>query len=112
MSEMFELAEGGVGVMPDPDDNPDGHVVPHSGAGVLISVELANVGDATGVATVGIEVDDVWVTDRTSEPLDPGGTAVAYVSLGRLAPGTHTILAYVNPGSGQHDHRENTIELP
>jgi hypothetical protein len=29
MSEMFELTGGGIGVMPDADDNEDMHVVPH-----------------------------------------------------------------------------------
>ena len=29
MSTMFELASGGIGVMPDPADNPDNHVNPH-----------------------------------------------------------------------------------
>jgi hypothetical protein len=51
MSAMFELAEGGVGVMPDPDDNPDGHVIPHHDAGVRISVESATLGMSRAAPT-------------------------------------------------------------
>jgi len=112
MSAIFELAEGGIGVMPDPDDNPDGHVVPHHDAGVQISIEVGNVGDENGVATVSVEVDDVFVTDWQSDPLDPGQTQAGRISLGRLAEGPHTILVYVNPGSGQNDHQTTKIELP
>jgi hypothetical protein len=28
MAAMFEFNGGGIGVMPDPDDNPEMHVVP------------------------------------------------------------------------------------
>jgi hypothetical protein len=112
MAAMFELAEGGIGVMPDPSDNPDGHVVPHSEAGVRISFEVGNVGDEPGIATVGVEVDDGFVTEWESDERAPGETAVGFVGVGRLPAGTRTILAFVNPGSGQNDHRTTTIELP
>jgi hypothetical protein len=45
---MFELVGGGLGVMPDPADNPDNHVVPHHEAGTRISFEVLNVGDVGG----------------------------------------------------------------
>ena len=112
MSAMFELAEGGVGVMPDPDDNPDGHVVPHHDAGVRISVEVGNVGDEPGSANLGVEVDDAFVTEADTEELAPGQTTVVFFNLGRLEAGQHVILVFVNPGSGQRDHAETSIELP
>jgi hypothetical protein len=112
MSAMFELAEGGVGVMPDPDDNPDGHVVPHHDAGVRISVEVGNVGDEPGSANLRVEVDEVFVAETDTEELAPGETTVVFFNLGRLEPCQRVILVFVNPGSGQHDHAETTIELP
>ena len=51
MSLMFELVEGGIGVMPDPEDNPNNHVVPRHDAGTRISFAVLNVGDAA--ATLG-----------------------------------------------------------
>jgi hypothetical protein len=112
MSAMFEFGGGGIGTMPDPDDNPDGHVVPHSDAGLLISVEVGNVGDEPGVARVGVEVDDVFVIEWESPQLAPGETTAGRISLGRFGPGTYTILVFVNPGSGQKDHDTSTIDLP
>lgn len=111
LSEMFELAPGGIGVMPDPQDNPDNHVVPHHDSGTQISFELAHVGDAGGVARVGVEIDGNFVVEWSSESLNPGETAVGYVSLGRLDQGSHKVLIYVNPGSGTADHQENTFEV-
>jgi hypothetical protein len=109
---MFELAEGSIGVMPDPDDNPDGHVVPHHDAGVRISVEVGNVGDEPGSANLRVEVDDVFVAEGDSEELAPGEPAVVDFNLGRLEAGQHVILVFVNPGSGQRDHTETSIEIP
>ena len=40
MTAMFEFAGKGLGVMPDPADNPAGHVVPHSEAGLQITFEV------------------------------------------------------------------------
>ena len=111
MSLIFELVGGGLGVMPDPADNPDNHVNPHHEAGTRISFEVLNVGDAGGNARVGAEVDDTFVTEWQSQYLDPGQREVGYVSLGRLSQGRHTALAYVNPGSGQADHDENTFDV-
>lgn len=72
MAAMFELAEGGIGVMPGPADNSDGHVVPRSGAGVRISIEVGNVGDEPGIATIGVEVDDGGgVRVRRRHPVRP-----------------------------------------
>lgn len=111
MSAMFELVDGGLGVMPDPDDNPDNHVVPHHESGTRVSFEVLNVGDAGGNARVGVEIDDVFLTEWQSQFLDPGSREVGYVSLGRLTTGEHTVLAYVNPGSGQADHSTNNFEI-
>jgi len=111
MSATFQLAAGGLGVMPDPGDNPDNHEVPHHDAGTRISFEVRNVGDAGGNARVGTEVDDTFVTEWQSQYLDPGQGEVGYVSLGRLSQGQHTALAYVNPGAGQADHAENTFDV-
>jgi hypothetical protein len=111
MSALFELVSGGLGVMPDPADNPDNHVTPHHEAGMRISFEVLNVGDTGGNARVGTEIDDTFVTEWQSQYLDPGQSEVGYVSLGRLGEGQHTALAYVNPGSGQADHVENTFDV-
>src|SRR4051812_47009478 len=111
MPAMFELVGGGLGVMPDPEDNPDNHVVPHHEAGTRTSFEVLNVGDAGGNVRVGVEVDDVFLSEWQSQFLDPGNREVGYVSLGRLAAGEHTVLAYVNPGSGQADHTTNTFDV-
>ena len=111
MSSMFELVGGGIGVMPDPADNPDNHMVPHHEAGTRISFEVLNVGDAGNNARVGVEVDDAFVTEWQSQYLNPGEREVGYVSLGRLSEGQHTVLTYVNPGSGQADHDSNTFDV-
>ena len=111
MSAMFELDMGGVGVMPDPDDNPGGHVNPHHEAGTRVSFQVTNVGDSDGNARVGVEVDDVFVVEWASQNLVAGGSEVGYVSLGRLSQGSHTVLIYVNPGSGTADHQSNTFEV-
>lgn len=111
MSSMFNLVGGGLGVMPDPDDNPDNYVGPHHDAGTRISFEVLNVGDANGNATVSVEINDVFFTDWQSQPLDPGSREVGFVSLGRLTEGQHSVLAFVNPGSGQSDHETNTFDV-
>jgi hypothetical protein len=107
MASMFQFVGGGVGVMPDPQDNPDGHVVPHHDAGTRISFEVLNVGDAAGVARVGVELEDNFVTEWSSRQLAPGESTADFVSLGRLSPGDHAVLVFVNPGSGQADHETN-----
>ncbi|MEV5312795.1 hypothetical protein [Streptomyces sp. NPDC052610] len=112
MSAMFELGDGGIGVMPDPSDNPDNHNRPHHDAGTRISFELANVGDAGGNARVGVEVDGNFVEEWSSDFLNPGDPAVAgFVRLGRLGEGSHNVLIFVNPGSGSRDHTENTFDV-
>jgi hypothetical protein len=108
---MFELVGGGIGVMPDPADNPNNHVIPHHEGSTRISFEVLNVGDAGGNARVGVELDDRFVTEWQSRYLDPGQREVGYVSLGRVSNGQHTALAYVNPGSGQADHASNTFDV-
>jgi len=112
MSAMFELADGGIGLMPDPADNPDGHVVPHHDAGTRISFDLVNVGDVGGNARVTVECDgNVVGPEWTSGHLDPGVPDTGYVSLGRLGEGSHSVLVYVNPGSGRRDHQTNGFEV-
>src|SRR5690349_13372868 len=109
MTTMFELASGGIGVMPDSADNPDNRVIPHHDAGTAISFEVLNVSDSGGNARVGIEIDDTFVTEWQSQYLAPGQSEVGYASLGRLSEGEHTALVYVNPGSGQSDNSTNTF---
>jgi hypothetical protein len=110
-SSMFELTSAGVGVMPDPSDNPAGHISPHSEAGTRISFELVNVGGSAGVARIGIEINDTFFEEIESEQIEVGMTWAAYSSLGRLSPGSHEVLVYVNPGSGSNDHGTNRFEL-
>ena len=109
MSSMFQLVGGGLGVMPDPDDNPDNHVVPHHDAGTRISFETLNVGDAGGNATVSVEIDGVFFADWQSQFLESGSKEAGFVSLGRLTQGEHSVLVFVNPGSGQADHTTNNF---
>lgn len=111
MPAMFQLSTGGIGAMADPADNPDGHDVPHHDAGLQVSEEVTNVGDEAGTATVGWEVDDVFVTDVSTSDLSPGQSEVVYASLGRVGAGAHRVLAYVNPGSGTADHDTNDLEI-
>jgi hypothetical protein len=112
MSAMFEFLSGGIGVMPDPDDNPDGHIVPHHDAGLQISFEVVNVGKTAGIARVGVEVDGQFIMEWMSEQIEPNASMAGFVSLGRLAEGSHEILIFVNPGSGRNDHQTNNFELP
>src|ERR1700730_12975077 len=97
--------------MPDPADNPGNHVNPHHDSGTRISLEVINVGDSGGNARVGVNVDDVFVTEWQSPFLDPGNSAVGFASLGRLSQGQHTALTFVNPGSGDSDHDTNTFDV-
>ena len=62
-------------------------------------------------ARVGIEVDDIFITEWSSQYLDPEKSEVGYVSIGRLSEGQHTVLVYVNPGSGRSDHNTNTFNV-
>ena len=111
MPAMFQLIGGGVGVMPDPMDNPNGHVVPHHESGTRISFEVLSVGDTSGNAEVGVELNDVYVTTWQSSFLDPGQQEAGFVQLGRLEEGEYSVLVYVNPGSGQSDHETNTFNV-
>ena len=108
---MFQFTGGGIGVMPDPADNSGMHDVPHHESGTRISFEVLNVGDAGGNAEVGIELDDVFVADWRSTFLDPGQQETGFVQLGRLDERDHTVLAFVNPGSGQSDHDTNQFSV-
>ena len=109
MAEMFQLTGGGIGVMPDPEDNKAMHQVPHHELGVRISFAVVNVGDAGGNAEVGVELDKTFIGSWNSKFLDPGQQEVGFMSLGRHAQGEHTVLTFVNPGSGEADHDTNTF---
>jgi hypothetical protein len=111
MAALFQLFGGGIGVMPDPADNPNGHVVPHHDAGTRISFEVMNVGDTDGNASVGIELDDAFQSTFQSSFLAPGQSEPGFAQLGRLSAGSHVVLAFVNPGSGQADHETNTFDV-
>ena len=111
MSSMFELTGGGLGVMPDPEDNEAMHVVPHHESGTRITFAVVNVGDAGGNAEIGIELDEVFVTNWTSDFLGPEEQQIGFTNLGRLEEGEHTVLVFVNPGSGQSDHDTNTFQV-
>jgi hypothetical protein len=108
---MFQFTDGGIGVMPDPADNAGTHDVPHHESGTQISFEVRNVGDAEGNADVGVELDDVFSGGFKSSVLSPGQQETGFVSLGRLGEGTHTVLTFVNPGSGAADHETNTFAV-
>jgi hypothetical protein len=111
MGAMFQLTGGGVGVMPDGADNDGNHQVPHHESGLKITFEVVNVGDAGGNAKVGVELDDSFMKEWQSSFLDPGGQQAGSASLGRVSSGDHTVLIYVNPGSGSADHEENTFNV-
>jgi hypothetical protein len=91
MPAMFEFAGGALSVVPQDGEH-------------WVSFELFNVGDEEGVAEVGVEVDDNYVTTWTSESLSPNVGTTPWVSLGPVDEGNHEALVYVNPGSGQNDH--------
>jgi hypothetical protein len=65
---MFELIGGGTCVLPDPEDNPDNHMVTHHEAGASISFEVINAGDAGGKAGTGTEIDDAFVSEWHANP--------------------------------------------
>jgi hypothetical protein len=111
MAAMFEFNGGGIGVMPDPDDNPEMHVVPSHEAGTRITFGIVSAGDAGGNATVGIELDDQFVMEWKSDFLDAGEQGEGFANLGRLSAGQHTVLIFVNPGSGQADNETNTFNV-
>ena len=109
---MFELmSPHDVVVSIDDADNPAHHAVPHHDAGLKISFGVTNVGNKRGTARVGIEIDDNFFKEWKSPPLDPGQGASTLVSIGRLSAGDHTVLIYVNPGSGNWDHAENKFQV-
>lgn len=111
MSAMFQFISGGIGVMPDPEDNPAGHVVPNHESGTRVSYEVANVGDAGGVVTVSIELDGSFTADVQSSFLVPGQREVGFIGLGRLSEGAHAVLLFLNPGAGELDHETNDFSV-
>ncbi|HEX8742870.1 MAG TPA: hypothetical protein VF712_07035 [Thermoleophilaceae bacterium] len=111
MPAMFELSPDGLRVRCDPNDNPQGHPSPHSESGLVSVFEIKNVGDEEGECRAGHEVDGSWLSEWSSGPVAPGDGVNAVHPLGRHSAGEHTFLIYVNPGSGQMDHAENTITV-
>jgi hypothetical protein len=111
MTALFEFVGGGLGVMPDPSDNIASHDIPNHESGTQISFEISNVGEVSGNAEIGVEVDDQFVGNWQSSLLEPGFQETGFFSLGRLSEGEHTVLVFVNPGSGQSDHQSNTFDV-
>lgn len=111
MPALFQRTGGGLGVMPDPDDNPDNHVVPHHESGTRISFEALNVGDEAGEARVKVSVDGAAVTDWSSGTIPPRGREVGFAGLGWLAAGQHEIVATVSPGAGAMETDSNTVDI-
>jgi hypothetical protein len=69
------------------------------------------VGDAGENATVDVELDDVFNANWQSGCLDTGHREVGFVQPGRLSEGAHSVLIFVNPGSGRSDHETNTFDV-
>jgi hypothetical protein len=112
MSAKFELADGGIGVMPDPADNPQRHAVPHHDAGTRISFDLLNVGDVGGTAQVTVECDgEVIASVWTSGQLAPGCPDTGLVSLGRLDEGPHRVTVHIDPGAGSRELQTNEFRV-
>jgi hypothetical protein len=111
MPAMFDLMNGGIGVMPDPADNGAGHIVPNHESGTQISFEVINVGDEPGIAEISVELDDQFAGSWQSSLLEPGFQEPGMLSLGRMSEGQHTVLVFVNPGSGQSDHQSNIFNV-
>jgi hypothetical protein len=97
MSAMFEFSGGALSVTPSSSDTQ-------------ISFEIYNVGDESGTAEVGCEVDGTYITSWTGT-LSPSVGDRPTVSLGALYEGSHTALVYVNPGSGQNDHLQQDFTV-
>ena len=111
MVAMFQFVGGGLGVMPDPDDNDANHNIPNHESGARVSFEVLNVGDENGVVSVDVEVDETYLLTWRSDPIAAGQRQIAYASLGRLAAGSHTSMVILNPGSGTDDHNSNTFNV-
>src|SRR5215207_3797958 len=97
MPAMFEFSGVALSVTPSPSNTE-------------ISFELFNVGDESGSAEVGCELDGTYVASWTVT-LDPNVGDRPYVSLGAVSEGAHTALVYVNPGSGQNDHLQQDFTV-
>lgn len=86
-------------VIVDTDDNPDGHLVLHVGAGCL-----AVWGEGNG-GTADCTYSDTWKLDDGAENsldnlnLPPGQTTTRSVSLGRLSAGHHKFEVWLNNGA-------------
>jgi hypothetical protein len=110
---MFVLGDNpGLSVNVDDDDNDANHGVLVSDSGTMVSFTVFNVGTASGVATVSLEVDGNWVKDWTSSDIGPKGSESTEVrGLGRYPKGSHEFVAYVNPSAGYEDYRKNTVDV-
>ena len=78
------------------------------GSGWQAYFEVYNVGDESGEVVVGIEVDNNYLTEWR-QTLSPSVGDQPTVDLGQLQPGVHTVLVYLNPGSGQNDHLSEQV---
>jgi hypothetical protein len=118
MAEMFSFSTGGIGVMPDPDDNEPGHINPNHESGTRISFDVVNVGDAAGSAAVAVELDGSPLdANFESSVLQRNQTEAGFVALGRLSEGSHSVLIFVSPArinrrtpsaSGKHQLHQRT----
>ena len=109
----FSLADNpGLSVDPDDDDNPAGHAVLHSDAGIKVGFTVFNMGTAAGQATVDIYVDGTWVKNWTSSDIQPGLSEWTEVrGLGRYPKGGHDFEVFVSPGAGHHESLRNTEDI-
>lgn len=110
LSLMFARVRGGLGVKPDADDNPDSHVVPSHGPGARVNRRVLNDCVARGNVTSGVEIGEVFFTDRQSRFLDPVPVRSdwGFGGLGRLAASQYLVLMFVSLGSGLVAHTRNS----
>ena len=101
----FVLDDATLRVDVDDQDNPSGHVTPHSDAGTKVNFSVLNVGTGSGAATVVISVDQQHVQTWTSADIPPRGVGSpdgGYLhGCGRHASGPHAFAATVTPGATQ-----------
>ncbi|MFL6142122.1 MAG: hypothetical protein ACJ72N_09710 [Labedaea sp.] len=99
MSAMFEFAGGALSVVSTGSSEAE------------VSFELFNVGDESGVAEVGVEVDGQYRATWKSDEMYPGYGDTPKISVSEIDPGNHEALVYVNPGSGKDDHLRQEFTL-
>jgi hypothetical protein len=111
----FAFDTNGVTVSPDETDNPDNHAVLHHDAGTQVSFLVWNVGQAAGVATVTVYVDDQQVQTWTSGNIAPGGSESpnnGFVhGCGRYPAGQHVFRVLVTPGHAGNDSTTDSVDI-